>query len=853
MESWPRLRGWVEDNRAFRSWQEDLRRTIRTWQEQGRPPGLTLDRRRLDEAQRWLGTRAKQIPDEEADFVRHSGLLRARERRTRILRFATLCTSLAVAAAAAVVAVQQSQDSSAQHRANLARKLVGEAAELDAAQPDQAKQLRIAAFRLAPTRDTYNALLSALPLPGTIAAPEATALSSGGGLLAVAGGRTARLWSLTDHAFLAAAPVGGTSTAVALTADGSLLAVGSSQGTIGLWDTSHPDRPQRLAEVTGPPGPVRGLALSQDGRTLAAIGWDLNVRAWQLIDRARPRLLSLPEADTGQASDVAVSPDGRTVAAADLVRGVRLWDLGDAQHPLGRVGAQPPNTARAVAFAPDGRSLAAAGDGGTVHLWNVSDPRGLTAPRVLGKQGGSAAAVAFSPNGRTLAVTQATPEFGDTTLWDFTTPEHPVELPALKGGSGALAFTPDGRTLATLGRSDHRTLSAADRVELWDIGGGAVRSALATVTNPEWPQVTVSPAAAVAEDGRLLVAGTHDGAFLWDLSDPRAPQPAAQLETARNSGTEVTGMTTVALHGHLLAIGRTRAAKEGADVIATVSLWDVADPRRPVTIGSTGLGRSASSTRVQVTFSPDGRMLTAALNSHELRLLDLTDPAHPAVRGTVPTNGRGAPVTSFDPSNTVLSVSEGASLNNADADSQLWDLSDPDHPTALTALTTRLGQVTATALSPRQQLLAASSADGVLTLWDIRQLSAPKRLGTASGATGPLRSLRFSPDGTALAGMDDGGGVHLWDVSTPEHATVTADFLPLDSDSDNLATLTALRASGGRLLLTAGSLGTIVVRDTSPEALLQRLCAASGVPLDATAWKQHLPDIDYQAPCGRAR
>lgn len=95
--------------------------------------------------------------------------------------------------------------------------------------------------------------------------------------------------------------------------------------------------------------------------------------------------------------------------------------------------------------------------------------------------------------------------------------------------------------------------------------------------------------------------------------------------------------------------------------------------------------------------------------------------------------------------------------------------------------------------------------------------------------------------------------MHLWDVSTPEHTTVTADFLPLDSDSENHAALTSLRADGGRFLLSAGSPGTIVVRDTATETLLQRLCDATGMPLGAPTWKQYLPDIDYQAPCGRPR
>lgn len=253
-----------------------------------------------------------------------------------------------------------------------------------------------------------------------------------------------------------------------------------------------------------------------------------------------------------------------------------------------------------------------------------------------------------------------------------------------------------------------------------------------------------------------------------------------------------------------------------------------------------------------MTFSPDGRMLTVTLHFSELRLLDVADPAHPSVGATVPSNGRGFPVTSFGPRNAVLSVSEGAPLNNSASDSGLWDLSDPAHPTPATGLTDRLGRITATALSPRRPLLAASGADGVLTLWDIRRLDTPKRLGTASGITGTLQSLRFSPDGTALTGVDDDDGVHLWDVSTPEHATVTGDFAPLQKNFGNHSVLTALRAGGGRILLTAGSPGTIAIRDTAPDALLQRLCAASGVPLDASAWHRYLPDIGYAAPCGRA-
>ncbi|MEV0414330.1 trypsin-like peptidase domain-containing protein [Streptomyces sp. NPDC050448] len=831
VESWPRLQRWIEQNRDFRTWQEELRRTVRAWQEQGRPPELTLDRHRIDEARRWLGARPAEISAEEAEFVRHSHLLRARLRRRRGIRYTALCLALVVASLAAVVAVQQHQNSSARQRAGLSRRLVTEAAALEASQPDTAKQLRIVAHRLAPTRDTYNALSAALPLPGTIAAPDVTALSSGGGLLAIAAGKTTRLWSLSDHTSRAGLNTDGTGTAVALTADGALLAVGSGNGTVQLWDTAHPAQPRRLAELPGAQGPVRGLAFARDGHILASAGWDKNVRAWQLTDPGHPRPLPLLEGNTGQVAGVAVSPDGRTVASAGLDHSVRLWDVSDPEHPDVLSKTELPKAARAVAFAPAGRTLAAAGDDGAVRLWDLTDARDPHSPAVLDTPQMSPAALAFGPNGRTLAAAGMAPEFGGVALWDVSTPARPKELPPLAGGSAALAFTADGRTLATLGRANHRIVAPADEVELWDVGGGPVRSALATVTQPAWSQSGVTPNIAMTPEGRLLATGAYDGVDLWDLGDPREPRLTARL----------TGVgDRVALHGHVLAVG----------TAGRVSLWDLTDLRQPVELGSAHLGQARPADPVTLAFSADGRRLAVTLLTSELSVLDVADPAHPSLQATLPSSGRGTPMTSFDPRNTVLSLSEGAPTDNIGFGSRLWDLSDPTHPAPATALMARLGKVTATALSPRQPVLAAARSDGTLTLWDIGQLSAPKPLGTASGITGPLRALRFGPDGTALAGIDDHGGVHLWDVSTPEHATVTGDFPPLVDDLYNNVELTAPRAGGGRLVLSAGSPGTVVLRDTDPEALARRLCSTVGAPLSTSQWHQYLPEVSYTAPCG---
>lgn len=69
VEKWPQLQRWVEENREFRGWQEELRRSLQAWQEQGRPKALALGREQVTETRRWIDARASEVPVEEAEFV----------------------------------------------------------------------------------------------------------------------------------------------------------------------------------------------------------------------------------------------------------------------------------------------------------------------------------------------------------------------------------------------------------------------------------------------------------------------------------------------------------------------------------------------------------------------------------------------------------------------------------------------------------------------------------------------------------------------------------------------------------------------------------------------------------------
>ena len=79
---------------------------------------------------------------------------------------------------------------------------------------------------------------------------------------------------------------------MALSADGRLLASGSLDGTIRLWETPSG---RLLATLQGHTSGIRGVALSADARLLASGSWDGTIRLWEAPSE---RLLATLQGDT---------------------------------------------------------------------------------------------------------------------------------------------------------------------------------------------------------------------------------------------------------------------------------------------------------------------------------------------------------------------------------------------------------------------------------------------------------------------------------------------------------------------------------------------------------------------------
>ncbi|WP_405812749.1 MULTISPECIES: hypothetical protein [unclassified Streptomyces] len=804
---WPRLRGWLTEDRDRLLLHRRLTDASADWEAQDHDPHALYRGARLAAALDLAAAGDSRLTVLERRFLdagreAQAGETAAVRRRTvRLRQLVTLLTVLvAVAATAGALAVGSRDSAIRQRNVAVARKAAADAAEMRPHDPSLAAQLNLAAYRLAGTRDVRDQLLSTFATPYTgrltghtsdvvslSAAPDSTLLATAswdgtarlwdienarrplqlavvnqhdrllsvafgedGRILATAGEHAVRLWDVTDRR--APAELGtlpdqhAAPTWVAYRPAGGVLATGHTDGTARLWNVDDPRRPRLLATLPGHTAAVTSVTFSPDSRTLATTG-DTTTRLWNAGDPAHPLLLDTLRGHTDTVTSAAFSPDGRTLATGSWDRTARLWPIAgsDRTRPAAVLSGHPA-IVWSVAFSPDGTTLVTIG--GSTHFWDVTTPAG---PRRTSTLQGGFYQAAFTPDGRVLANSDRLLDLRDLSL---ATHDDVVT---------SLAFAPGGRLLASA--------SWDGTARLWQVTGGRALWPLSALHgHTRFVRcVTFSP------DGRVLVTASEDGtARVWNVTDPRKPRLTSVITP---DGGEVAG-TAFAPDGHLLAVWDQQ----------TAGLWDLTDPAAPRPLSRiTDSGPHVTT----ASFRPDGRTLvTSTGESGSLRFWDITRPRTPR---ELPSPFRADPLTGgvFSPDNRQL-----AAFHRTDKTVWLIDVHDIHHPAKTAQLTVPGSWLYTLAFAADGRRLAAGAADSKALLWDLNGPPAPAVL---TGHTNPVPAVAFTPDGNTLA--------------------------------------------------TGGNDFTIRLRDTALDQVTARICDSVHPPITPAQWAQYFPALDFAPPC----
>ena len=233
---------------------------------------------------------------------------------------------------------------------------------------------------------------------------------------------------------------------VAFSPDGALLASGSANGTVKLWNVSTREN---IATLEGHTGSVVSLDFSTNGTLLASGARDNTVKLWNVATGAHVATL---EGHTDGVFSLAFLPDGKLASKAWADGGtVKLWNV-TTKSEISTFDTDANGT---VAFSPDGAILAAPSRyGDVVKLWDVATGTQIATLKHMREYG--YAGLAYSTDGTILAVAAN----GLIEIWDVPTRELMATVSGGPGGVASPLFSPNGTKL--IGKGDKK-------VEFWDV------------------------------------------------------------------------------------------------------------------------------------------------------------------------------------------------------------------------------------------------------------------------------------------------------------------------------------------------------------------------------------------------
>jgi len=858
LREWPRLRGWLEEDREEIVALGHLRDAAASWAELDHDPGALYRGARLDTTLQLADRGTRTLTPLEREFLDASRNERDRERQreadqlsrttraNRRLRaqLVALAVVLVVAVVAGLTAVRQrdrAQESAADADAAAvaadARRVGAQA--LVAPALDRSLLLAVEGVRLDDSLDTRANLLAALsrnpalvrsagvgePLWALDVSPDGELVAAGGPLGAV---------SFHDaHSLEQLGTLDEPSWRIQFRPDGKQIAMAASVFTnepiiefdpfpVLLVDpaTFEPERVQLGGQ------PAQGVAwdvhYSADGRFLAAC-FDLLTRGedfstatqvvvWDVTAPERPiRRIELPPSPETGTTTVALSPDGSLLyfGAADPPS-LTIYRVATGEA-VRSVGVGP---AGRLEINPDGTLLAmAAGDAGNEVV--LLDAATLAERSRLRGHTAFVGSLRFSHDGDFLA---SASDDGTAIVWNLATGDRREQLRGHAGSVFDLGFSTDDNTLYT-GSLDEQLLA-------WDLDGDRhllPRRAIAEPVASEIPQLT---------DFFADSAPTGDAVAYVNLAQTDGAEQTGTvqwLDVTTGRAGEVVDTGHPDIGGHAWRPDGRRFATAGQD--GFVRVWDwhteaLVTERQVARVPLVGLDYTGDGTRLVVgerVGGGGGRLLTVDAETLE--------GAGPAVQF----DDRIVSVTASPDNRTAIALT-------ADGGFTLVDLIDGRvlHEGSLETKRLQAEPLDAD-FSPDGQRVAISFFDsvGVLDVETGDWVRPP-----VDGHEAAVRSVAYAPDGSLLASGSRDGRVGLWDGRT---GALLGTILPGGPTNETMVEF----LPDGHTVLISSENGALYTWDTRLQPWVEHACAVAGRNLTQDEWRDAFGDRRYHRTCPR--
>ncbi|MCU1267896.1 MAG: hypothetical protein JWM21_4214 [Acidobacteria bacterium] len=520
---------------------------------------------------------------------------------------------------------------------------------------------------------------------------------------------------------------------VAFSPDGKILASGSMDNTINLWEV---ESGKELRMLRGHSTEIRELSFSEDGKFLASRSLADTVKIWNTA--SGKELTTFEERGVWS---ITLSPDGKTVALGNTDGTIKLRDAASGKelrtlkgHPfrnyiqkdITNTHSQKyfvPSAVWSLAFSPDGKTLASGAADQTIKIWNADSGKELS---TLTGHSDIVGSVAFSRDGKILA----SGSYDQTIrIWSLGNGTVLRTLTGHTSQVGPVAFAPDGKTLAS---SDEKT------IRIWDVESGKALRTL-TLHSDSVGSVAFSP------DGKTLASISDATIKIWNIENEK------ELNTLRGLSLPVTSV----------AFSRDGKNLEAGSTDEKLWVWNMEGEQEPGarishsdSLWTADLGTlTGNDAYGSVAFSPDRRTFAVTAENEDGTIHIWSRKSRKELRSFI---------GQFDVVVALAFSPDGKMLASGSMEQtvKIWN---PDTGEELRTFTGHSSTVSSIAFSSDGKTLASGSLDTTIKLWD---LESGKELRTLTGHSADVVSVVFSPDRRFLASGSNDGKAKLWDVAT---------------------------------------------------------------------------------------